>query len=132
MTLARHYETLWIAPGSLSQEEVDTLVTEMEGLVRDGDGKLLNVEKQGKRRLAYPIKKSQEGYYTLFEMEATPEAVGEMERRMRLHDQVLRYMTVNIGEEGKRASKLSAKRSAQKAKRAAKKGEDPGEASESE
>lgn len=113
----RHYETLWIASGAMSQEEVDTLVSEMEGVVRTGKGNLTKSEKQGKRRLAYAIDGQRDGYYTLFELECDAAMIAELERKMRLHEHVLRYLSVNVDDENRRVEKLKTKRRVKKEKK---------------
>lgn len=113
----RHYETLWIASGALSQEEVDTLVSEMEGVVRNGKGNLTKSEKQGKRRLAYAIDGQRDGYYTLFELECDAAMIAELERKMRLHEHVLRYLSVNVDDENRRVEKLKTRRREKKEKK---------------
>lgn len=120
--MLRSYETLWIANPNLTAEEVDALVTEMEGIVRSGNGTLVNVDKQGKRRLNYRVSGHREGYYTLFELKAESTVMTELERKMRLHENVIRYLTVAVDEEKRRAEKLAGKRKAKKDKRAKKKG----------
>ncbi|MFN7975944.1 MAG: 30S ribosomal protein S6 [Acidobacteriota bacterium] len=114
----RHYETLWIASGALTQEEADGLATEFEGIVRGSQGTISAIDKQGKRRLAYPIKGQREGYYTLFTIEGQPAVILELERKMRLHEQVIRYQTVKMDEEVKRKEKVAARRKEKKERRA--------------
>ncbi len=64
----------------------------------------------GRRKLAYPIQKKTEGHYTLFEIEGSGQEIAELERRFRVNDAVIRFVTVRVDEERKTAAKLTAKR----------------------
>jgi small subunit ribosomal protein S6 len=71
----------------------------------------------GRRSLAYPINRKNDGVYMLFEIEGTGHEIAELERRMRVNDQVMRYMTVRVDEDRQRAEKFKAKRSRRASKR---------------
>jgi small subunit ribosomal protein S6 len=71
----------------------------------------------GKRTLAYPIKKKTEGFYILFEIEGSGQEIAELERRMRVNDMIIRYITVRVDEDRKKADKMRTKRETRAAKR---------------
>jgi small subunit ribosomal protein S6 len=103
------YEMIFITAPSLTDDETDEVASQMEILVRER-GATLRVEKWGKRRLAYEIKHHEDGYFYLFEMETQADVIQELERRMKLDDKVLRFLTVRVDEEKRRAKKLAAAR----------------------
>jgi small subunit ribosomal protein S6 len=72
----------------------------------------------GIRNLAYPIQKKNEGHYVLFEIDGTGQEIAELERRMRVNDLIMRYITVRVDEDRKKADKVREKREARSAKRA--------------
>lgn len=89
------YETVLIARQDISSSQVDTIADMAQEILTEGEeGKVARREYWGLRSLAYRIKKNRKGHYVLMNYEAKTEAVQEMERRLRLHDDVLRYMTV--------------------------------------
>jgi len=102
----RRYEIMFIADPILTEEEVDQLNGEVEALVRGGGGEVESVEKMGRKRLAYEIDRRTDGFYVLFTVSANGEVVREVERRFRVMDQVLRYLTVRVDLEEKRLEKL--------------------------
>src|SRR3954469_18658231 len=87
-------------------------------LVEKEGGTVVRMDDVGVRRLAYPIQKKQDGYYVLFEIEGSGQEIAELERRMRVNDMIIRYITVRVDEERKTADKLHAKREAKAARRA--------------
>ncbi|MBI1216131.1 MAG: 30S ribosomal protein S6 [Alphaproteobacteria bacterium] len=90
------YETVFIARQDVSAKQVEDLANAFAKIVNDNGGDVKNTESWGLRNLAYKIKKNRKGHYTLFHMDAPPAAVVEMERNMKLNEDVLRYMTVRI------------------------------------
>jgi small subunit ribosomal protein S6 len=114
----RVYEVPFIVIPSLADEDVDKLVSQFEQVVADKGGKVTRVERMGRRRLAYPIKKLREGNYVLLVIEGSGKEIAELERRLRVSsDVVLRYITVRIDEDLKRAEKIRNKRQARSLKR---------------
>jgi len=105
------YETIFITAPTLTDDETDEIAAQMEILVRER-GATLRVEKWGKRKLAYEIKHHNDGYFYLFEMETQSDVILELERRMKLDDKVLRFLTVRVDEEKRRAQKLALVRGA--------------------
>ena len=92
------YESVFIARQDISAGQVDTLADEMEKLISDNGGSVARREYWGLRNLAYRMKKNRKGHYIMFNLDAPSEAVQEMERNLRLHEDVLRYMTIRLEE----------------------------------
>jgi small subunit ribosomal protein S6 len=93
------YESIFISEPTLAEEEIDGLLKGYEQLVATAGGKVLKVEKWGKRRLAYPIHRHEEGSYVLLVVECPTELVKELERRYRMNDRILRHLTVRVENE---------------------------------
>src|SRR5271165_6781391 len=108
----RVYEELFIVRPDAPDEDVDHLVEQLQTLLTGAGAK---VDKWGKRKLAYRIGKFREGTYILIQFSAKPETVKEVERRLRVNDLVIKFMTVRIDEDLKRIDK----RKKQRDKRAA-------------
>ena len=88
------YETVLIARQDVSSAQVDGIVEMAQEILTEDGGKIARREYWGLRSLAFRIKKNRKGHYVLLNFDAKADAVAEMERRFRLHDDVLRYMTV--------------------------------------
>jgi len=113
----RNYEIIFIVRPDVTEEDVDKLIAQMEGVVAGTKGKLEKVEKMGRRRLAYRVAKQREGIYVLFRLQGSGDTVKEFERRLKVTDTVIKYMTVRIDEDLERAEKFKARRSKQESKR---------------
>jgi small subunit ribosomal protein S6 len=113
----RKYELIFIVRTDLPEEDLGKLIAQMEGVVTSHGGKIEKVEKMGRRRLAYRVQRQREGVYILFVIEGTGDTVKEFERRLRVNDAVIKYLSVRVDEELKRAEKAKAWR----AERAARK-----------
>jgi len=92
------YETVFIARQDMTPAQVDELTAATAKIITDGQGKILKTDNWGLRTLAYKIKKNRKGYYVLFNMDAPADAMLEMERQIRLNEDVLRYMTIRVDE----------------------------------
>jgi small subunit ribosomal protein S6 len=101
----RIYENLFIVKPDATEEEIDRLVEQMSKNVTNAGGTIDKVDKWGKRRLAYRVAKNREGFYILLQFTAKPEIVHEFERRMRVQDSVIKFLTVRIDEDLKRIDK---------------------------
>jgi len=101
----RIYENLFIVKPDATEEEVDALVETMSKNVTTSGGTVDKVDKWGKRRLAYKVEKQREGQYVLMQFTAGPETVKEFERRLRVQDSVIKFLTVRIDETLKRLEK---------------------------
>lgn len=89
------YETLYVVNGNLPEEEMKAVVEKFTALVSE-NGTLVKVDEWGKRRLAYPIDKVNEGYYVLTAYTANPEFPAEFERLLGIHDAIMRAMTTRV------------------------------------
>lgn len=94
----RVYEELFIVKPDAPEEEVDQFVEQMRSVVTTAGGTVDKVEKWGKRRLAYRVDKYREGAYVLFQFSANPDTVKEFERRLRVSDLTIKFLTVRIDE----------------------------------
>jgi small subunit ribosomal protein S6 len=92
------YENVFIARQDISTAQVEALTDIFANLVAENGGKIEKREYWGLRNLAYRIKKNRKGHYVLFNLEAPPAAVNELERNMRINEDVLRYLTVRVEE----------------------------------
>lgn len=101
----RRYETIFIASPTLTDEQSDELVKQFEGIIAEQGGELLKTDKWGRKKLAYEVQKFSEGYYTLFEMNAGPSLIAELERRFRNHDAVIKFLSVRMDEAEKAAGR---------------------------
>jgi small subunit ribosomal protein S6 len=94
----RPYEVMVIFDASLEDDAVRTLVDRFTEQFEAGGGKLLSTDFWGKRRLAYPIKHRNEGYYVLIEADATPLAIADLDRQLKLADEVMRHKVIRLPE----------------------------------
>src|SRR5579884_4259939 len=117
--MTRIYEELFIAKPDAPDEEVDQFVEQLRTHLTGAGATVDKIEKWGKRRLAYKVDKYREGAYVLFQFSAGPETVKELERRLRVSDLVIKFLTVRIDETLKRLEKRKKDRDKRAAKRAA-------------
>lgn len=113
----RKYEIIFIIRPDVEEEDLNKLVTQMEGVVAGAGGKMERVDRMGRRRLAYRVGRYQDGHYVLFVLEGTGDTVKELERRLGVTDSVIKFLAVRIDEEQKRVEKFKAQRAARDAKR---------------
>ena len=113
----RNYEIMFIVNPSVPEEEIDKINSQLEGIITSGGGKVEKIEKMGKRRLAYDIDKHREGFYVLFVIAANGDIIKECERRLRVMDAVIKYITVRTDEETRRFEKIKAFRQKRAARR---------------
>ncbi len=113
----RVYEVMFIAAAETSDEDVAKLIETLTALIETEGGTIVKTDDMGRRRLAYPINKKNDGYYVLFEIEGSGQEIAELERRMRVNDTVMRYLTVRVDEERKTAAKHTARRELRRSKR---------------
>jgi small subunit ribosomal protein S6 len=106
----RVYEVMYIGAPETADEDITKLNEAIQQLVEKEGGTVVKTEEMGRRKLAYPIQKKTEGHYTLFEIEGSGQEIAELERRFRVNDAVIRFITVRVDEERKTAAKLTAKR----------------------
>ena len=115
----RTYELLFIVAPTESDEAVDALVEQLRTVAQDRGATVAKVDKMGRRKLAYPIRVSPttytDGNYVVMTLEGSGAEIAELERRLRVTESVIRYLTVRIDEDLKRAEKFKAKRQARQA-----------------
>ena len=90
----RKYEVMYIIRPDIEQEAVQAAVEKFQGIISNG-GEITKHDVQGKRRLAYEIKKFRDGFYVLVNFTAEPAVVTELERIMKISDEVIRYLITN-------------------------------------
>jgi small subunit ribosomal protein S6 len=113
----RIYEELFIVRPDTTDEQIDPLVEQLKEIIVKTGGTLDKTEKWGVRRLAYRIGKLSEGYYILLQFSAGAEAVKEIQRRLRVNDLVVKFLTVRIDEKLKRIEKRKKQREKRAARR---------------
>jgi small subunit ribosomal protein S6 len=115
----RTYEIMFIVRPDVEEAELDKLIEGFSANVTNGGGEVKSVEKMGRRRLAYTVRKFNDGFYVLLNVAAAGSLITEIERRLRVSEQVIKFITVRMDEEEKRLAKVKAirdtkvKRSAQ-------------------
>jgi small subunit ribosomal protein S6 len=92
------YEHIFLARQDVSQQQVEELTTALTEILSQGGGKVTKNEYWGLKGLSYRIRKNRKAHYTLLNIEAAPAAVAEMERQMRINEDILRFMTVRVDE----------------------------------
>jgi small subunit ribosomal protein S6 len=113
----RVYEELFIVKPDLPEEEVDGFVEQIQHVITNGKGTVDKTDKWGTRKLAYRVQKYNEGIYVLIQFTSTPDLVKEVERRMRVSDQVIKFITVRIDEKLKKIEKRKKSREKRAARR---------------
>ena len=117
MANQRTYEVMYIVDTDASTDDFTRLSETMQQIVTDQGGTVTKTEDMGRRQLAYPIGHKTEGHYMLLEIDGTGREIAELERRMRVNDQIVRYLTVRVDEDRQRAEKFKAKRARRASKR---------------
>jgi small subunit ribosomal protein S6 len=115
----RVYEELFILRPDSPEEEVDGFVEQIKQLIASGKGTVDKVDKWGVRKLAYRVQKYNEGLYVLVQFTSSPELVKEVERRLRVTDSVMKFITVRIDEKLKKIEKRKKARDKRAARRPA-------------
>ena len=113
----RKYEVIFVVRPDVTEEDIAKLIAQMEGVVAGAGGAVDKVEKLGRRRLAYRVARQREGFYVLFLVSGSGDTVKEFERRLKVADAVIKYMTVRVDEEIERTAKLKELRAKQEARR---------------
>jgi len=115
----RNYEIMFIVNPNVAEDEIDKINAQIESIVTTGGGTVAKVEKMGKRRLAYPVEKFRDGFYVLLTITAGGDIIKEAERRLRVMDPVIKYLTVRMDEDIRRQDKIKAHRAKRAARRSA-------------
>ena len=113
--MSRVYEVMFIVRPDLADEDVDRLVATMETNITNAGGSITGTQRMGKRHLAYSVRKFQDGNYILFNVEGPGSVIKEAERRLRVAEQVIKFITVRMDEEEKRLAKVKALRGVRRA-----------------
>jgi small subunit ribosomal protein S6 len=90
------YEHIFLARQDVTAQQVETMADQFKGIIESGGGKVEKSEMWGVKSLAYRIKKNRKAHFTMFNLDAPPAAVAEMERQMRINEDILRFMTVRV------------------------------------
>jgi small subunit ribosomal protein S6 len=110
--MQRTYELMFIVRPDMTDEDQDKLLANLESQVDTAGGTVKSVERMGKRRLAYLVRKFQDGIYILMILDGDGAMVKEVERRLRVTEPVIKFITVRVDEEQKRMAKVKALRDA--------------------
>jgi small subunit ribosomal protein S6 len=113
----RQYEVVFIVDPTADDDEVTRLTESLKQIVTDQGGTVTKTESMGRRQLAYEILHKTEGSFVLLEIEGSGKEIAELERRMRVNDRIIRYITVRVDEDRRRAEKFRAKRARKAEKR---------------
>ena len=112
--MQRTYEVMFIVRPDLQEEDIDKLISTLEGHATSAGATVKSTDKWGKRRLAYLVRKFADGFYILLTVEADGKAIHEIERRLRVSEPVIKFITVRVDEEQKRLDKIKAIRDAKR------------------
>jgi small subunit ribosomal protein S6 len=110
----RTYELMFIVRPDMPEEELDKLISTLESQVGASGGTVKNVERMGKRRLAYTVRKFADGIYVLLTAEGSGGLIHELERRLRVTEPVIKFLTVRVDQEQKRLEKIKKIRESRK------------------
>lgn len=112
--MSRVYEVMFIVRPDAAEEDVDKLIEGFTATVTNGGGTVKATEKMGRRKLAYVVRKFADGNYILLTIEANGAVVAELERRLRVSEPVIKFITVRMDEEEKRLAKIKAIRASRR------------------
>ena len=104
----RTYEVMFIVRPDLEEADTEKLIEGFTAVVTNGGGEVTQTEKLGRRRLAYTVRKFNDGFYILLHVSADGPLIAELERRLRVTEQVIKFITVRTDEENKRLAKIKA------------------------
>ena len=112
--MQRSYEVMFIVRPDIEDADVDKLIAGFEHTVTQGGGTVKSTEKLGRRKLSYMVRKFNDGNYVLLVIQAEGSLVAEVERRLRVTEPVIKFITVRTDEEEKRVDKIKAIRATRK------------------
>ncbi len=92
----RNYEFTFIAPPDVEDEGLASVTEKVSQFITEGGGQVTSVNHWGRRRLAYPIRNQKEGYYVLMQVQLDPKSLTELERKLKLTEEVIRYLLVRV------------------------------------
>jgi small subunit ribosomal protein S6 len=110
----RTYELMFIVRPDMTEEDLDKLISTLQSVIPTSGGSLVKIEKMGKRRLAYTVRRFHDGIYVLLVIEGGGPVIHELERRLRVSEPVIKFLTVRVDEEHKRLDKIKKLRDARK------------------
>jgi small subunit ribosomal protein S6 len=114
----RQYDLIFICRPDTPEPEIDKIIATVEHAATEKGGKVESTDKWGRRRMAYAVKRLREGYYVYMVVRSThSEVIKELERRLKVSDAVIKYLTVRLDEELKRQEKLKRHRERRAARR---------------
>ena len=93
-----NYEVMFIIKSTLEEEKKEAVIETVKGIIEHDGGEIAKVDVWGMKKLAYPIQKMNEGYYVIVEFAAKPELPHELDRRLKISDNVIRHMIINKDE----------------------------------
>ena len=94
--IMRRYEQIFILRPSLGEDEINKVIENTAQIITGEEGSIISTVKWGMKKLAYPIKKELQGYYVFSDFAATPKAIAEVERKFRIDDSVLKYLSIKL------------------------------------
>jgi len=109
MVHTRIYESVIIINATLEDAQIDAEIEKIKDFIQKNNGEIRAVEKWGRRRLAYPIKKKNNGFYALFEFKAPGDIVAKLERQYQLNENIIRYLTVQLDKKALKAKEVGQK-----------------------
>lgn len=112
----REYEAIFILAPTLDEEQTQTIIDSLSEAAVERGAKVANVDRWGRRRLAFPVKKHKDGQFVIFTLQAdSNDAVRELERRVKVSDSIIRFLTIRVDLERKRAAGRKKKKERRKA-----------------
>jgi small subunit ribosomal protein S6 len=102
----RNYEVVFVAAPTLTSDELDAFINHIQTVVEGKNGKVVKIDNWGKKSLAYKIKRFREGYYVVLSIDGDGSTIAEIERRFRVTDYIIRFISVRIDEDLKRSEKI--------------------------
>ena len=94
--IKKHYESYIIVDGNYEDNVIEEIIKKYDAFFRKNEVEIKNVDRIGRRRMAYQIKKKQNGFYICFELIAKPEVIAKLERTYKLDDNIIRYLTIEM------------------------------------
>ncbi|MGK9369979.1 30S ribosomal protein S6 [Melioribacter sp. Ez-97] len=90
----RTYESVVVLNAALEDDQIESILKRIEEIITSNGGEVLDIDKWGRKRLAYPIQKAKSGYYAIFRFKAPTELIKELERNYRLDENIIRFLTI--------------------------------------
>ncbi len=109
MIHTRIYESVIIINAALEDAQIEAEIEKVKDYIQKNNGEIRAVEKWGRRRLAYAIKKKNNGFYTLFEFKASGDLVAKLERQYQLNENIIRYLTIQLDKKALKAKEVGQK-----------------------